>query len=63
MTDRYQISGSTVCSDEFVDLAYRRVRPFLDQAGTSTRSLEHLMAEAYRQGMMDGLSVALEAKP
>jgi hypothetical protein len=51
--DAYRLQGESTYSDDTVSLAYRRVRPFLDRAGTQTRSLEHLMAEAYMQGIKD----------
>lgn len=49
----YRLCGESSYADAVVDLACRRVRPFLDRAGTQTRSLEHLMAEAYMQGIKD----------
>ncbi len=61
MSDRYQSVGQTVYPEQLVDLAYRRIRPFLDTVGTQTRSLEHLMAEAYVQGIKDAVSATLEA--
>lgn len=56
MTDQYKLHGMTEWRDEIVDLANRRVRPFLDQAGLQTRSVEHLMAEAYMQGIKDAVA-------
>ena len=53
MTDKYSLKGETTYPRDLADLAYRRVRPFLDTAGTQTRPLEHLMAEAYMQGLKD----------
>ncbi len=41
---------------EYVDFIRRRTVPFIDHGGTRY-SLEHLMAEAYLQGMRDVLAV------
>lgn len=35
------------------DFLTRRVRPFLDHGSVQTRSLSHLMQEAYLQGLRD----------
>ena len=60
--NQYRLHGMTEHRSEIVDLAYRRVRPFLDQSGMQTRTLEHLMAEAYMQGIKDAVSANEEAK-
>ena len=41
---------------EFRDLVLRRTLPFIEQRG-SRYSLEHLMGEAYLQGMRDAVAV------
>ena len=41
---------------EFAALIWRRVVPYLDSVGMS-KSLEHLMSEAYLQGARDTLQV------
>jgi hypothetical protein len=51
--DAYRLHGESTYSEDITSLAYRRSRPFLDRAGLQTRSLEHLMAEAYMQGIKD----------
>lgn len=49
-------------SKEHSDFMMRRVRPLLDRAGTQTRTLEHLLAEAYRIGMADAVDVMSQKK-
>lgn len=44
-------------SGEMKDLIKRRIAPFLDSTGIAVNSLEHLMSEAYLQGMKDAVSV------
>ena len=61
MSDRYKLHGMTEWRGEVVDLAYRRIRPFLDQSGMQTRSLEHLMAEAYMQGIKDAVAAQVQS--
>jgi hypothetical protein len=51
--EAYTIVGQQKVSPELKRLCARRVRPFLDVAGMSTRTLEHLMCEAYWQGIKD----------
>lgn len=41
-------------SQQMRDLVWRRTVPFLDRFGM-TNSLEHLLAEAYLQGMKDAV--------
>lgn len=57
---RYTIVGHQNVSPELKRFCARRVRPFLDVAGMSTRTLEQLMCEAYWQGIKDAVN-ALEA--
>lgn len=52
---RYRISGCTRLSSEQRDLAYRRSRPFLDKG--AHLPLEHLLAEAWVQGVRDCLAL------
>lgn len=59
--ERYKCVGSTKVSPELRQLCERRVRPFLDTMGTSTRSLEFLMCEAYLQGIKDAVD-AMESR-
>ena len=40
-------------SPEQADLALRRVKPFADMHGVTTRPLIHLMQESYLQGIAD----------
>ena len=49
----YAIVGQTVVSEELKVFCQRRVRPFLDRTGVTTRSVEFLMCEAYLQGIKD----------
>lgn len=58
--DAYAIVGQQKVSPELKRFCARRVRPFLDVAGMSTRTLEQLMCEAYWQGIKDAVN-ALEA--
>ena len=60
-TNEYRLKGSTEYPEGVTDFVHRRVRPFLDRFGTQTRSLEHLMAEAYLQGTKDAVNVMREA--
>lgn len=53
--DFYHVVGSTRVSPELDDLASRRVRGFLDTMGTQTRPLEHLLKEAWYQGLKDAV--------
>lgn len=62
MKIKYRLHEMTEYNGDIVDLAYRRVRPFLDSSGIQTRSLEHLMAEAYIQGIKDAVQT-LEPEP
>lgn len=55
MSARYKLNGSTEYRDDVVDLARRRVAPFLDTMGVQTRSLERLLCEAYMQGIKDAV--------
>jgi hypothetical protein len=61
MSDHYKLHGMTEWRGEIVDLAYRRVRPLLDQPGLQTRSVEHLMAEAYMQGIKDAVAAQVQS--
>ena len=53
---QYRLSGGQRLTSEQKDLAIRRSRPFLEY-GTHL-PLEHLLAEAYIQGMRDALDVS-----
>ena len=44
--------GGLKLTREMQGLVWRRTAPFLDRIGM-TKSLEHLLAEAYMQGMKD----------
>ena len=52
---QYRVYGRQRLSRDQLDLAIRRSRPFLDN-GTHL-PLEHLLAEAYIQGLRDGIKV------
>lgn len=58
---QYRIVGKTKISRDFVDLARRRVMPFMDVASIQTRPLELIMSEVYLQGIRDAVD-AMEAK-
>lgn len=49
-------------SSEMHDLVRRRTAPFLDRIGI-TQSLEHLLAEAYLQGMQDAVQACAALSP
>lgn len=59
----YAIVGQTVVPEELKILCERRVRPFLDRTGVSKRSVEHLMCEAYLQGLKDAVEAMEHRKP
>lgn len=42
---------------EAVKAIYRRILPLLDRVGTQTRTLEHLLAEAYVLGLKDAVDI------
>ena len=52
---RYRLQGGKRLSRDEADLAYRRSRPFLDYG--AHLPLEHLLAEAYIQGVRDAVAV------
>ena len=54
-TAQYRLSGGQRLSRDQKDLAIRRSRPFLDHG--AHLPLEHLLAEAYIQGLRDALEV------
>jgi hypothetical protein len=52
--DHYHVAGSTKISTDLDDLARRRTQAFLDTIGVQTRPLQHLLKEAWLQGVKDG---------
>lgn len=55
----YRLHGGQRLTREEADLARRRSRPFLDHG--AHLPLEHLLAEAYIQGIRDAVAVVTEA--
>lgn len=53
----YRCDGTVSIGRDFDSLFERRVAPFLDTMGVQTRPLIHLLKEAYRQGIVDAVSV------
>jgi len=55
MKDKYTARHcDMVIPSDIDDLIHRRIKPFLDSVGMN-KSLEHLLAEAYLQGMKDAV--------
>jgi len=57
MKTKYKTAGVTRYPPEITEFLYRRVRALLDQAGLQSRTLEHILAEAYVQGIRDAVDV------
>lgn len=57
--EQYHASNrqSPTFTPEMLDFLGRRTRPFLDAAGLDTRTVLHLMQEAYLQGIRDAVEV------
>lgn len=58
---QYRIAGRHRITQEFADLALRRVMPFLDTSSIQTRPLSLVMSEVYLQGIRDAVD-AMEGR-
>lgn len=56
----YKITGQSTYPHDIEQMCRRRVRPLLDSVGTQTRTLEHLLAEAYVLGIKDAVDHLVE---
>jgi hypothetical protein len=54
---QYRLTGTVEVPRKYADVISRRIRPLMHISALQTKTLERIMAEAYRLGVADAVDV------
>lgn len=54
---KYRVNGMVCVPRKYADFMFRRIKPLMHISALQTKTLEHMMAEAYRLGVADAVDV------
>lgn len=54
---QYRVNGQVEVPSKYARFMYRRVKPLMHISALQTKTLEHMLAEAYRLGLADAADV------
>lgn len=61
MATQYRVNGVVYVPRRYADFMCRRIKPLMHVSALQTKTLEHMLAEAYRLGVADAVDVMTNA--